>query len=602
MVTRPPIAASASRPGPPHAGRLWLLIALMLTSLSVLAQGFGFPFPGGSGERHDPRLAPGPSWQFRPPDSSNARGIPPGYGSARPSGQAPAARMPSYPPGAAGGYPPAWPGPYGQYGQYGYPYGRQPQAQPASRPPRLEVEAGNLQPYVQEAVLLRLRVVSERNLATATPELPSTSDWLLQLLDGPNTRSRTAAGGHREIVNEFLYSLIPLHAGELSLPSLRVRGEFSRDNYGYGGDHSYEATSTDDLQFQVRPAMASVRPWLPLQNLALKATLDSEGEVEEGQPVTLVLELQAAGAVGSQLPSLESYLHSADFRVYREQTLTEGKLSPNGRYLEGKRSEYYTLVPHSGGKLYLPEIRLPWWNVTTGTREYASLPIHLLQVEGESGPFGLSSSSAQARRSSGAYWFWLPLIGLVLLLLGYWGGVWYKIWSDRRPADREALGAQLGRGLRAMGTRLEAGLDHTLSRLAPAPVLRRFGRTLSRALPPSNRFLHCVRLANREPEPERWAQRFQEAARRHLDLDARMPLPGLCGQILRLRPGADRDQIERLLRQLDGALYGRQDIDFQRWKKQFQRQIGRGRGLLRGYRHLRPRLQRPRLPELNPRP
>jgi hypothetical protein len=86
---------------------------------------------------------------------------------------------------------------------------------------------------------------------------------------------------------------------------------------------------------------------------------------------------------------------------------------------------------------------------------------------------------------------------------------------------------------------------------------------------------------------------------RHLHFDAKSPLPGVTGQILRLRPGADREQIQRLMEQLDAALYGRQDIDFRRWKKQFNRQIGRGRGLLRGELK-RPHFRRPRLPALNP--
>ena len=52
------------------------------------------------------------------------------------------------------------------------------------------------------------------------------------------------------------------------------------------------------------------------------------------------------------------------------------------------------------------------------------------------------------------------------------------------------------------------------------------------------------------------------------------------------------------MQQLDGALYGRQDIDFVRWKKQFNRQLRRGRGLVKGARwqHFR----RPLLPGLNP--
>jgi len=53
------------------------------------------------------------------------------------------------------------------------------------------------------------------------------------------------------------------------------------------------------------------------------------------------------------------------------------------------------------------------------------------------------------------------------------------------------------------------------------------------------------------------------------------------------------------MEQLDAALYGRQDIDFGRWKRQFMRQVGRTRGLLHaGWR--RTYWRRPLLPELNP--
>jgi hypothetical protein len=108
----------------------------------------------------------------------------------------------------------------------------------------------------------------------------------------------------------------------------------------------------------------------------------------------------------------------------------------------------------------------------------------------------------------------------------------------------------------------------------------------------------CVRAANREADPGAWAERFQDMTCRHLHFDAQNPLPGLTGQILRLRPSADREQIERLMQQLDGALYGKQDIDFTRWKKQFNRQISRGRAVISGGRQ--PRFRRPLLPELNP--
>jgi len=55
-----------------------------------------------------------------------------------------------------------------------------------------------------------------------------------------------------------------------------------------------------------------------------------------------------------------------------------------------------------------------------------------------------------------------------------------------------------------------------------------------------------------------------------------------------------------LMSQLDRALYGREKIDFPRWKHDFRRALRPGTGWLRGL--LASRVHRQRLPELNPRP
>jgi hypothetical protein len=636
-------------------GRAALLGAVLGAALAPPAASaftFGGPSFGGPGPRDD-RQQPG-AWDFRQTPPTNARGMPPspapaqagqgadperpnqaaqgqpgqaqltqaqwpqrpqgqapGYGPQTPwpqnqgSGYAPQSQWPQgqMPGQPAYGQPPGYqtPWPYGYQGGYAQPGG----AQTSGRAPRIELAITNDQPYVQENVLLRLRLISDQNLERADPELPNTNDFLLQKVEGPITSSRTADKGKREIVTDFTLTLTPLRSGDLELPAIKVTGtQAGASQRGYPAPSTRYEVSSDRSRIQVRPVMTSVSPWLPLHDLSLTVNLDGAKDVEEGQPVTIALELKALGATGAQLPSLEGTLDSPDFRVYREQTLTEGGLSADKRSLVGKRTEYYTLVPHSGGRLRMPQIQVAWWNVDKGIREVAGLPIRTLQVEGESGPFGLSRFSSEGR-SQGWGFFWLPVVGLVLLLLGYWGGVWYQ---RRTAAGKGPLGAQIGvslgtavrSALSRFGARTAAGAALIGRRLNPGPALRRAQQGLTQALPAPTRLWLCVGAADREAEPAAWCQQFQEQTCRKLAFDPQEPLSGLADKLARVRPGADRTQIERLMRQLDGALYGRQDIDFPRWKRDLRRSLrprtGAAASLLAS---LAPR--RVYLPELNPR-
>ncbi len=567
-------------------GLLALLILAPITQLA--AQGFPYQPPPGQQQGYNP-------WQFRPMEPSNARGVPPAppqpaqpmprpgwQPQPTPQGQFPYG-TPQYPSPGQYGQPQQGPGQYpgGHYGGYG----RQP-ARGAGQP-RLEVAINEDQPYVQQDVLVRLRVVSSDNLATATPQLSAIEDVLFQQLSGPTLRTR-GSGAEREIINEFILAMTPLREGSLSIGPFKVDGKRA-------DGRRYEAVA-EPRTIQVRPTMATVRPWLPLESLTLNATLDSEGVVAEGRPITLMVELKADGATGDRLPTLESMLRSEDFRLYREQTLTDTELSRDGRHLQGRRTEYYTLVPHSGGRLQLPEVRLDWWSTETNSRKASSLPIQTFQVEGQSGLFGLSRSADRAG-DRGLSGYWLPVAGLGLLLLGYWGGVWLR---DRLPKGAGPLPRRLGRLLAGTTTSTAAGLRATARRLNPAPLLRWTKARIDRAMPAGSRIYRCARYADQAETPAAWCMAFESQACRHLQAELREPLPRVADRIVRLRPGADQDQVIGLMQQLDRALYGRETLDFPRWKHDFRRALRPGTGWLRGL--LASRVRRQRLPALNPRP
>lgn len=516
-----------------------------------------------------PQAAP---YQYRPQQPDNARGATPTY---------PAPAAPRQIPGYQSGYQGGWPGGYAQ-----------PQAQRQSQPPRLEWSLDDTQAYVQQNLLLRLRLVSDESLETADPELADTGDVLMKRVGEPVARTRSANGGRQENVTEYVVALTPLRAGTLELPPPKVSG--TRRGL-YGRNERYEAVATLPIRLQVRPAMASVSPWLPLKSLTLNATVDRPEQVRPGQPVTLILELSSVGADAVQLPSLQDQLASPDFRVYREQTLTDSGLSKDGHQLVGKRTEYYTLVPQSGGNLRLPEISVPWWNVDTGTREVASLPIRTLNIAGGSGPFSLPDSIT----AGGSGWgkVWIPFAALLLVLAGYWAGVFFR---RSEPGEGPGLATRLRGGLDDVSRVVGGQARALLQRLHPAPIATKAQSAAMGLLPQSSRFLMAVRHANQAKDPAGWCDRFEQAAREHLRVSGKSTFPSMTERMLTLRPRADRAKLTRLMEQLDAALYGRQDIDFPRWKQDFMRQVGRASGLLR-----RPRgdsrIRRAHLPALNPR-
>ncbi|MEY6431762.1 hypothetical protein ABC977_04990 [Thioalkalicoccus limnaeus] len=436
-------------------------------------------------------------------------------------------------------------------------------------------------PYQLENVLVRVRLVSDANLATANPEALATDDALWQRLAGPTTYPRVSQG-RSEIVNEYVYILRPLRAGHLEVPPIVVSGREIRP-HGQDGPR-YEAIS-QPVHLQVQPAEPGVTPWLPLQGLTLKADLDDRDRIEPGRPVRLALQLEAVGATGDQLPSLETQLRASDLRLYRERTSAAAHLSSDGR-LVGQRTEYYTLVPEAGRHLRLPELRVAWWNTETGAREVAALPIQTLGPAAASG-FNLSRPSADWR-----IWdpLWLPLIVLTLLLIGYWVGVGLRQLASSRRRHPRATPSPFVAASAFFRDRSRVLIPRRQARW----VLDR----LLRALPPATRLRRRIRFANRATTPAEWLTRFQQRASWH------GPALGastgrLTEQVLRSYPAANRERIEILERQLDGAIYAGQELDLPRWKGQLGREISFVNRFWRSYRSSW--LQRPELPPLNPR-
>jgi len=461
-------------------------------------------------------------------------------------------------------------------------YGAGP-AQGSSQAPRLEVSVSDLRPYVQQTVVLSLRIISDVNLDTVQPEIPGSGGLVISKLDGPIARARTS-GGKQEIVNEYRYAVTPLSSGAISIPALRVKGTLSG---GRGTPFDVIAPASNVLE--VQPVDASVQPWLPLHGLLIQSYMQGAESPEAGKPLSLVIDISAVGATGGQLPTFEKRLRNGgDFNVYREKSEIQGKVSSDGRYLTGNRTETFTLVPKFGGKIQIPELTIDWWNVDTGRAEKAIVPIRQLIAKGTPGSDDEKIGDLFPGASS--VLLWLPLIGLFGLTIGFWILAWLRQKRFGQVVEEEiTVVARFGvKQIRVF-----------FAWLAPIRRLQKMRQLFVRSLPKSYRLWFCVRVVDSETDPEVWSYMLKFLANKHLGIPPQIPLRQLADTLTDIHPHADRAVMRELMGELDGCLYGENPVEFSIWKKRFREQLkptvipvpGRGRSR---------RIGKPRLPSLNP--
>ncbi|MFM1891508.1 MAG: hypothetical protein RLZ44_585 [Pseudomonadota bacterium] len=519
-----------------------------------------FPWPG--------QFSP---YGFRPVPDSNARGVPP----TQPSERAPLNLAPGTSPFQFG--PPPWSQP-GQ--QTGMPYA-QTQPRASSTPPRLitRIAAGPV--YVQQTLVLTLEVVSGANLQTIDPILPRTDSLVFRKMGTWEANARVRDGG-REIVNSLRFLVTPLRAGEQLLEPVRVAGKTAE-----GQD--FQAVASTPLELQVLPPEPGVLPWLPLTELEVHARLLNDRDIKDGKPLTLIVEQRAVGASGSQLPSLEPQLREGNFRLYREDSELDGRITREGR-LEGTRIDTFTLVPKKGRELLIPTVRIVWWNTAQQRAETAILPSRLLNP-GDSLMGDLSEQLGGGPFVAGSSWvFWLPLTVFAFVMGLYWTWIWAK---GRRIGERLRL--SLADSLSPARSRL----GRWLARLSPRRYLHVARRRFANSLPRAYRLWYCVRAADAEKDPADWSQVLRFLVQRRLGAPAQVPMPQLAEIIIDIHPGARPERVRALLGELSAALFGTTQIrDFARWKREFKREI---RPRLFGLRLAR-RGSAPgeALPELNP--
>lgn len=235
--------------------------------------------------------------------------------------------------------------------------------------------------YVQEQLIYTVRLYWAEAISGEFPPPPAIDNAVVETLTTEN-RFSTVRDNRRYNVLEKQYAIFPQQSGDLIIPPESFNGL-------RGGDSLFNFSRRETVFAQSEPSTIRVKPhppqfpdgapWLPASALNIQELWSSSPPVfVVGQPLSRTLTLTADGVAASLLPPL-SATEMVGTRMYPDPPATDEAILPAG--IRATRVETTGIVPTNPGLLTIPELRIPWWNTTTDTLEYAVIAARRTVIE-----------------------------------------------------------------------------------------------------------------------------------------------------------------------------------------------------------------------------
>lgn len=344
----------------------------------------------------------------------------------------------------------------------------------------LEAELSETNPYVQQQVLVTLRLFSVMQIQQGSLDL-NIPDGVRAVRLGDDAGYRSTRGGRQYFVIERRFALVPERSGEFELGTARFEGlGLGRGGIsGYFGGASRLRAVSEPMKLDVKAMPAgAAQPWLPALALELQGEPEIPATVRVGEPISYPISLSAEGLSVEQLPEL-TLSESPGLSIYPDQPSSRDRSSSKG--LAAERSRRFAIVPSQAGELQIPALKIRWWDVAAGQERLAQLPARAIQVLPAAGTApapprpatsppesGTGISSEQNALAMNQAWPWM-LLSLMLAM----GWAW-TAWHSRQKADAQPKPSSP----MADTTAGSAALQTALRRALQEGDLPQIGRTL----------------------------------------------------------------------------------------------------------------------------
>ncbi|MBT8146770.1 MAG: BatD family protein [Gammaproteobacteria bacterium] len=254
----------------------------------------------------------------------------------------------------------------------------------------LETEVNKDSVYVQEQLLFTIRlfytIQGIRNPQFTELDMPET---VIQLIGSPNQYEQLI-DGVRFGVYEMRYVIFPQRSGPLEIPDILFRGEVTdgSSNFVFRNLNTQRVTAYIEgmtIDVKERPAGAQVEEsWLPATNITLEESWDRDiSDMQVGETITRTITMVAEGLDGAVLPPFSpeqidgANLYPEPDEI--ERTFVEGRIV-------GTRVETTSIVPTQPGRIDIPPLSVPWWDINSDELRFTTIEpsqLTVATIEGE---------------------------------------------------------------------------------------------------------------------------------------------------------------------------------------------------------------------------
>ncbi|WP_432473064.1 BatD family protein [Amphritea sp. HPY] len=223
-------------------------------------------------------------------------------------------------------------------------------------------------------------------------ELPPMANFSEPLIEHANTialgetnRYSTQLKGETYQVIEKNYAIFPEQTGQLTIPA----ATFSA---GPGiAELQSEAFSIDVLP---QANQKKKGYWLPSSQVSITDNWQRPDTITPATPITRQITISATGLPAAALPALMPLRNELASIEVTDVSLSQ-EYSSKG--VISSRTETILITPLERGEITLPEIRIPWWNITKDRAEQSIINPIILRVEAGS---KLTSGQTQAAEAT----------------------------------------------------------------------------------------------------------------------------------------------------------------------------------------------------------